>query len=305
MTEKALNTSSTAQEQQSVARRFWQEVRGYLEALLIAFLIVTFGFNTVGVVGSSMRPNLNGGPEGANILQSLLSGDRVFIPKYETWLRRAGLMPGYKRGDIVVVREPANSPNALTERYRPFFIKRVIGLPGDTIKLEAGQVYVNGHEVDQTFIDGTGEVLIEPQDFPVVTQQDGRVTGIGLEFQEYQGFNIPDLPIHGAPTPIVPLDNADVQYFYSNVVSSLVDVPETAPEDRAFLTEFVVPEGYYFIMGDNRSPNASEDSRYFGPIPMMSIAGRASAVIWPPRREGDWNWRLLTPPAAFAEISER
>ena len=42
--------------------RFWTEVRGYAEALVVvAFLIVTFVFTTVGVVGSSMRPNLNGG----------------------------------------------------------------------------------------------------------------------------------------------------------------------------------------------------------------------------------------------------
>jgi signal peptidase I len=306
MTEKALsNSSSNPQDQKSVVKRFWQEVRGYLEALALAFIIVTFGFNTVGVVGSSMRPNLDGGPEGAHILQSLLSGDRVFIPKYETWLRRAGIMPGYKRGDIVVVREPANSPNALTERYRPFFIKRVIGLPGDTIKLEAGQVYVNGYALDQSFIDGSGEISIEPQDFPLITQEGGKVTGLSVIFQDYKGFNIPALPLHDFnPTPF-PVDNKDVQFYYGKVVSSLAELPKNAPEHEPFLTEFVVPEGHYFIMGDNRSPNGSEDSRYFGPVPMLSIAGRASAVIWPPRREGEWNWRLLTPPAAFADIPDR
>jgi signal peptidase I len=306
MTEKALsNSSSNPQDQKSVVKRFWQEVRGYLEALGIAFIIVTFGFNTVGVVGSSMRPNLDGGPEGAHILQSLLSGDRVFIPKYETWLRRAGIMPGYKRGDIVVVREPANSPNALTERYRPFFIKRVIGLPGDTIKLEAGQVYVNGYALDQSFIDGSGEISIEPQDFPLITQQGGKVTGLSVIFQDYKGFNIPALPLHDFNSTTFPVDNKDVQFYYGKVVSSLTELPKNAPEYEPFLTEFVVPEGHYFIMGDNRSPNGSEDSRYFGPVPMLSIAGRASAVIWPPRREGEWNWRLLTPPTAFADIPDR
>jgi signal peptidase I len=303
MTEHSL--SSQPSTQPSVAKRFWQEVRGYLEALAIAFIIVTFGFNTVGVVGSSMRPNLNGGPEGANMIQSLLSGDRVFIPKYETWLRRAGIMGDYKRGDIVVVREPANSPNALTERYRPFFIKRVIGLPGDRIKIEVGQVFVNGHQLDQKFIDGTGEIEIEQQDFPVVTQQGGKVTGLSLIFQEYRGFNIPSLPLHGFNPTTFPADSEDVQYYYGKVLAGIESIPENAPENKPFLTEFIVPEGHYYIMGDNRSPNGSEDSRYFGPIPMMSVAGRASAVIWPPRREGDWNWRLLTPPDAFGEIPER
>ena len=302
MTEKALS-SQTAQSQENVAKHFWQEVRGYLEALAIAFIIVTFGFNTVGVVGSSMRPSLDGGPEGANVFQSLLSGDRVFIPKYETWLRRAGIMSGYKRGDIVVLREPTNSPNALTERYRPFFIKRVIGLPGDRIKLEAGQVYVNGHALDQSFIDSSGEISIEPQDFPVVTQQNGKVVGMSLIFQDYKGFNIPTLPLHDFNPTTFSVNDKDVQYYYGKVLSRL-ELPANAPENEPFLTEFVVPEGHYFIMGDNRSPNGSEDSRYFGPVPMMTIAGRASAVIWPPRRDREWNWRLLTPPSAFEDIPE-
>jgi signal peptidase I len=301
MTEKALSNQSSSV-QPSVARRFWQEVRGYLEALIIAFVIVTFGFNTVGVVGSSMRPNLDGGPEGATVFQSLLAGDRVFIPKYETWLRRVDIMDGYKHGDIVVVREPENSPSSLGERYRPFFIKRIIGLPGDNIKIEAGQVFVNGHELDQTFIDGSGEIKIEPQDFPVVTQEGGKITGMSLIFQGYEGFSIPALPLHDFNPTTFPVDNSDVQFYYGKVLSAIQDIPVNTPENKPFIAEFVVPEEHYFIMGDNRSPNGSEDSRYFGPIPMMSIAGRASAVIWPPRRNGEWNWRLLTPPNAFVDI---
>jgi signal peptidase I len=304
MTEKALNSQQTVSNQQSARKRFWQEVRGYLEALAIAFVIVTFGFNTVGVVGSSMRPNLNGGPEGVNVLQSLLSGDRVFIPKYETWLRRAGIMGPYHRGDIVVVREPANSPNALDERYRPFFIKRVIGLPGDHLHIEAGQVFVNGHALEQTFITGSGEIRVEPQDFPVVTQQNGKITGISLIFQDYKGFKIPALPLHNATPTSFPLNDKDVQFYYGKILASLLPLP-TAPDNKPFLTDFAVPEDHYFVMGDNRSEGGSEDSRYFGPIPAMSIAGRASAVIWPPRREGQWNWRLLTPPDTFADSSEQ
>jgi signal peptidase I len=303
MTEKVLGSQQPLH-QQSAGRRFWQEVRGYLEALAIAFLIVTFGFNTVGVVGSSMRPSLNGGPEGVSIFQSLLSGDRVFIPKYETWLRRAGIMGSYQRGDIVVVREPTNSPNAIDERYRPFFIKRVIGLPGDRLRIEAGQVYVNGYALDQRFISGSGEISIEPQDFPVVTQQNGEVTDISLIFQDYKGSNIPSLPLHGVKPILFPITNTDVQFYYGKVLSSLATLPANAPENKPFITDFVVPEDHYFVMGDNRSPNGSEDSRYFGPVPATSIAGKASAVIWPPKREGQWNWRLLTPPDAFGEIPE-
>ncbi|MGL4609089.1 MAG: signal peptidase I [Trueperaceae bacterium] len=294
MTQKALHPPHTL-------NRFWQEIRGYLEALFVAFIIVTFGFNTVGVVGSSMQPSLDGGPDTDRLAQSLLLGDRVFIPKYETWLRRAGLMGSYARGDVVVVREPANSPSAIGEHYRSFFIKRVIGLPSDRIRIEAGQVYVNGHALDQSFISGTGEVIIEKQNFPVIKQQNGEATELSINFLEYRNIAVPALPVESIPAASIPLNDKDVQFYYGALLEHFV-IPEDAPENEPFLAEFSVPENHYFLMGDNRSEGGSEDSRYFGPIPLMAIAGKASAVIWPPRREGVWNWRQLTPPEAFREI---
>lgn len=205
-------------------KRFWREVREYLGALTVAFLVVTFGFTTVGVAGPSMEPTLNGGS--GRLLESLLIGDRVFVPKYETWLRRLGVMDGYHRGDIVIVRELADSP--ARQGRRDFVIKRVIGVPGDTVEGRAGQVWVNGKLLDESFL-GTkplGEVS-----FPALT-----------------------------------LDQKE-----------------------------------YFIVGDNRTHSA--DSRLYGPVPFMSVAGRATAVIWPPRRNSTLNWKLLRPPEAFAALS--
>jgi signal peptidase I len=45
-----------------------------------------------------------------------------------------------------------------------------------------------------------------------------------------------------------------------------------------------VPDDHVFVMGDNRLPNMSQDSRVFGPVPIDSIVGRAVARIWPPTR---------------------
>lgn len=283
--------------------RFWREVRGYAEALVIAYLVVTFVFNTVGVVGSSMRPTLDGGVGASNVLRSLLTGDRVFIPKYDTWLRRAGVLGPYARGDIIVVRDPANSPSALETGSRPFFIKRIVAMPGDRLRIEAGQVYVNGEPVDQGFITETGEVAPAPQDFPVITARDGVVEGLVVRFAVTPGgVAFPDLPTPGFYPEAVPVADPRVQLYYGTSIDALAPLPADVPDGQPFLHELVVPAGHYFIMGDNRSRGGSEDSRVFGPVRAITIAGKATAVIWPPRRDGEWNWRSLRPPAAFAAV---
>lgn len=280
-------------------QKLWREVRGYAEALVIAYLVVTFLFTTVGVVGTSMEPNLNGGDGSGNLLQALLSGDRVFIPKYDTWLRRAGVLGEYERGAVVVLREPANAPNALIFGKRNFFIKRVIGLPGDRVRIEAGQVYVNDRAIDQSFITDEAHFRVAPVEFPKVVVEDGEATALLMGFNVApNGIAVPDLPLEGSIRLPVPLNDPRVQRFYARVVENLV-VDENTPAGSEVVVDFVVPKGTYFVMGDNRSLRGSEDSRYFGPVDALAIAGRASAVIWPPRRNGEWNFKGLPAPEAF------
>ncbi len=274
--------------QKTGTQRFWHEVRGYAEALIVAYLIVTFVFTTVGVVGSSMRPNLDGGS--GQLPAALFTGDRVFIPKFDTWLRRLGVLGEYSRGDIVVVREPENAPSLREGARRSFFIKRVVARPGDRLQIRDGQVVVNGTPIDQSFISESGEIDPDPINFPVITAQNGEVTG-------FQGL-IPNLPTDvSAP---------ETRFYYGATIDALAPVPADAPAGQPFLHELIIPEDHYFVMGDNREAAAggSEDSRYFGPIPSLAIAGQATAVIWPPRRNGEWNWRLLNPPEAFDEVPE-
>ncbi len=282
-------------QKKSASQRFWHEVRGYAEALIVAYLIVTFVFTTVGVVGSSMRPNLDGGS--GQLPQALFTGDRVFIPKFDTWLRRLGVLGEYARGDIVVVREPENAPSLRTQTRRSFFIKRVVAQPGDRLQIREGQVVVNGAPIDQSFIAESGEITPDPINFPVVTVQDGQVAGFeGLIPGTYD-------PLTGGPAPV---GGDETQFFYGETIAALAPIPAEAPEGRPFLHELVIPKGHYFVMGDNRetAKGGSEDSRYFGPVDAIAIAGQATAVIWPPRREDGWNWRLLNPPQAFDEVPE-
>ena len=286
-------------EKLTVQQRFWREVRGYAEALVVAYLIVTFLFTTVGVVGSSMRPSLDGGS--GQLPAALFSGDRVFIPKYDTWLRRAGILGHYARGDILVVREPENAPSAQRRRRRPFFIKRLIALPGDRLRIEAGQVYVNDVAIDQGFIVDSGEIVPDRIDFPVIIQEDGEVTHFrGLAQGTFRNaFGI------GGPQA-VEIDMPAVQLFYGSTIEALAPLPDDAPEGEAFVHELIIPESHYFIMGDNRQSarGGSEDSRYFGPVRAITVAGRANAIIWPPMRDGMRNWRWLEPPEAFATIPD-
>ncbi len=108
---------------------------------MIALVVTQFVGTFTGVNGVSMMPNLR-------------HGERVLIPKYETWLHRAGVGE-FRRGDILVFRPPTvagvqSGPLGLWS-YRPFLIKRLVALPGDTVRVEGGRVWVNGTEVAQNF----------------------------------------------------------------------------------------------------------------------------------------------------------
>jgi signal peptidase I len=60
--------------------------------------------------------------------------------------------------------------------------------------------------------------------------------------------------------------------------------PCTGGEECNFPTPITVPKGHYFMMGDNRG--ASDDSRYWGPVPRDWIIGNAFATYWPPKKIG-------------------
>lgn len=98
------------------------------------------------------------------------------------------------------------------------FIKRVIGLPGERIKIIDGHAWINGQELDEPYINK------------------------GCED------------------------------------------PATAMITCTFSKEFTIPDGMYFMMGDNR--NNSDDSRFWGPIPKSMMVGEAFATYWPPNRIG-------------------
>lgn len=117
-----------AQRGPSLARRFLRFVWGILQTVLFAgvlFLVVNLVTARIRVEGDSMEP-------------SLRDGEFVVVN------RLAYMINAPQRGDIIVFPFPLNP-----ERR---FIKRIIGLPGDTVKVQDGQVFVNGALIDEPYI---------------------------------------------------------------------------------------------------------------------------------------------------------
>jgi signal peptidase I len=103
--------------------RLW--VRDVLVAVAASFMIITFLYQPVRVEGTSMLPELR-------------DQDRLFINKF------AYRFESISRGDVVVFHYPRDPEKS--------YIKRVIALPGDSLRIDDGRVYVNGHQIDESYV---------------------------------------------------------------------------------------------------------------------------------------------------------
>ncbi|HKP46924.1 MAG TPA: signal peptidase I, partial [Pyrinomonadaceae bacterium] len=106
-------------------------LRDLIFALMLAALVVVFIVQPVKVEGTSMLPRLH-------------DGERIFVNKliYYDEYRWA---PKVDRGDIVVFWYPEDPSKS--------YIKRVVGLPGDTVEVREGIVLINGSELDENYLD--------------------------------------------------------------------------------------------------------------------------------------------------------
>ena len=144
-----------------------------------------------------------------------------------------------RRSYIIVFRYPSDvDTNEEIVKYKTLFIKRVIGLPGETIQVKGSDIYVDG------------KLLPEYR----VTTRDDALGNDKAELKELD--REPKLE----PYPV----------FYSPHPSTAGTYGVGRP--------FPIPEGQYFMMGDNR--DNSKDSRFWGPVPRELIVGRAMFVIY-------------------------
>jgi signal peptidase I len=126
----SLDKKSTKTSQPSPENPWLEAAKTIVTAAILAFGIRTFVAEARYIPSSSMEP-------------TLLINDRLIIEKISYHLHDP------KRGDIVVF----NPTKALQERnFKDAFIKRVIGLPGDTIQVKNGIVYVNGGALSENYI---------------------------------------------------------------------------------------------------------------------------------------------------------
>lgn len=157
-----------------------------------------------------------------------------------------------KRGDVIVFKYPEDPATN--------YIKRVIGLPGDTIEIRQKVVFVNGEEINTEEIDG--KVIME--------DMDDKFKKYNLKF-----FNAKT----GEADHIIQQDNDN---YY-----------------KVDLEKVEIPEGKFFVMGDNR--DFSYDSRFWGFVPKENIRGKALFVWFSmilPFGEDDFKfryWRIGTP----------
>jgi len=194
----------------------------FLEVMLFIFFIHTFLLQTYVIPSPSME-------------NTMLIGDHLVVDKvsYSRSINGIGsfFLPqvAIRRGMIITFSSPQED-----ERYdsQKNLVKRVIALPGDTIRIITNSVYINE------------ELQIEPYVFLNPPAQ-------------YQNF------------PPGPGDFWHVDFPLSFRTSL-----KNTFQGKAFL----VPEGHYFCMGDNR--NNSYDSRCWGPLPANLIIGRPWRVFW-------------------------
>jgi signal peptidase I len=218
---------------------WWVEYsKSFFPVILAVFLLRSFLVEPFKIPSGSMLP-------------TLLIGDFILVNKFTYGIRLPVLnikvadVNQPLRGEVMVFRYPENP--ALD------YIKRVVGLPGDKVTYRGKRLWINDTEV-KVAADGEYNYVESGLNFVAA-----------LRFTEQLGTHAHAMIVQ-PQSPAVQLSG--VRFFPFR--------EKCAYNEEGFTC--VVPEGHYFLMGDNR--DSSSDSRYWGFVPEQNIVGKAFMIWW-------------------------
>ena len=231
--ENAAQTRSKLRDEK-LRQPWWLEyTASFFPVILAVFVVRSFVVEPFKIPSGSMVP-------------TLLVGDFILVNKFEYGLRlpvtNTKITQGspLSRGDVVVFRYPKDESVD--------YIKRVIGLPGDTVAYQDKQLTINGQPVPEA---------------PLPDFFDDERQNYAKQFEETIG-NKKNAILNNPAVPPFVMGAYDYPYRDNCTYNS-----------RGVICK--VPPGHYFMMGDNRDNSA--DSRYWGFVPDRNIVGRAF-FIW-------------------------
>jgi signal peptidase I len=267
----ASGASPSATPHRSRGADWWGEIKGVFWLVLAVLAFHSFIAKPFYIPSESMMP-------------TLIKGDRLVVSKFpygwsfvspsfhlmpETPGRVLGSLP--KRGDIVIV---------VPRGVRADYIKRVIGLPGDTLEMRDGQIVLNGRAVPKVAQPDI-RFPIDPNVPCEGLQAERRVTGP-------DGKLYCSLPIFRETLP-------------NGVSYNTIDLGDFPPVDD--FGPVRIPADHVFLMGDNRDQSA--DSRVpalqnglDGPVPWENLGGRAELITF----SLDGSSSLLNPLSWFTAL---
>lgn len=258
------------------------------EAYLIAFVIRLLILEAFAIPTGSMIP-------------TIMVGDRIIVlkPVYGINFPIVNVKtPGFykpERGDIVVFKNPTyRSPGFLREfvtlitfsvvnidNEPKYFVKRVIGLPGDRIDIRTNELYINGERVERKLIG-------EKEGWVYFTEEVSNKSWV-VRFKSYnvfgdgvvRTFSISNLLyLYDTPSRLILMSQGIPEAYLPNLEYFEHDIERI----KESLRMNQIPEGYYFVMGDSRDD--SSDSRYWGLVPESLLIGKGVFKFWPPARVG-------------------